>query len=148
MYKSCTECPALEYKGKRPFCFWYQGVVEVDKPCGNHFLTKPDKTQEQMEEEAFGPMKPSDVIYAEFECDEVTAYIFVEERFFEENGHLDDSIADRMEAEEDILPEGFYRLEESSFEYAGSLPANEALEKAGFRRSAKLAEYLNNHGAS
>jgi len=46
---SCKECPALETKNNKDFCFYYQDYV--NHPCGNRFSEKPTATQEQLHKE-------------------------------------------------------------------------------------------------
>ena len=54
MYKYCTMCPCYEVKDFKDFCFWYQSwIVDIAKPCGNHFIEKPEFTQEQLEDITF-----------------------------------------------------------------------------------------------
>ena len=47
-------CPCFEIKDDKEFCFYYQSYINVKKPCGNHFLERPEYTQEESEEIAFG----------------------------------------------------------------------------------------------
>ena len=87
-------------------------------------------------------MQASDVIFAVGEQDGMTYFTFVEKAFFAQNGHLDDSIRDRL-IDEDIIPDGFYDLDESSFEYDGDKDdAITVLNKAGFTSSKTLNNYL------
>lgn len=51
---TCVGCPCLESKQGRDFCYWYQGWVDRTKPCGNVFKTRPEHTQEELEEIVFG----------------------------------------------------------------------------------------------
>ncbi|MFH1689737.1 MAG: hypothetical protein ABIE42_05800 [Candidatus Eisenbacteria bacterium] len=46
---NCTGCPCLESRDDRPFCFYYQGFVNVEDGCGNAFTARPERTQDQDE---------------------------------------------------------------------------------------------------
>ena len=47
-------CPCLETKDNKDFCFYYQSYININMPCGNYFLEKPEYTQEEYEEIAYG----------------------------------------------------------------------------------------------
>lgn len=49
MRTSCKECPALETKNGKDFCYYYQSYTT--NPCGNRFSEKPDHTQEELHDE-------------------------------------------------------------------------------------------------
>jgi len=51
---TCIGCPCKETKDGKDFCYYYQSYIDVNVPCGNRFDKKPNKTQEQLEEECFG----------------------------------------------------------------------------------------------
>ena len=53
MRETCIGCPALEKKDEKDFCFYYQGWININEPCGNGFEEKPEFTQAEYEEVAF-----------------------------------------------------------------------------------------------
>jgi len=53
MRESCDECPALEKRDGKDFCFYYQTWRDVSQPCGNSFEEKPEFTQDEYEEIAY-----------------------------------------------------------------------------------------------
>lgn len=53
MRDTCIGCSCLEWKNKRPFCFYYESYRETMDGCGNDFKVRPEFTQDESEEIAF-----------------------------------------------------------------------------------------------
>jgi hypothetical protein len=50
MRKICIDCPCLELKDNKDYCFWYQSYINTNEGCGRSFVERPKHTQEECED--------------------------------------------------------------------------------------------------
>lgn len=57
MRDTCIGCASLETRDGKPYCFWYDHVIEdgSNVHCGNDFEEKPEFNQEELELIVYDP---------------------------------------------------------------------------------------------